>query len=349
MVWSIDEHSKASALKLVKEGVDVKPKKTKVTMKAAKATKPTKATKSAKPVEAVEPLAYNGNPLLALHVFWTRPFLMGNTGWEFDLDDFEVISTVLSALLWRKYNGPIKLYTDKEGLDYYNRLGMIDLWNGGIDITTLSKIPETIPADIFWAAGKIFAIKKEKAPFVVMDTDLMVWDSIAPYIEGNKLMAYHSEDLFDCYLPYEQLKKPANYTLNRKWDWTLKPYNTALTYFADDEATAKFKKDYTQKAIKFMTNNTERPADTVSQMVFAEQRLFAMIAKLHVGYPIPTFLEYIDQQDRPFTHLWGSKFEARTNDEAQHNLCVSLGQALRQNFPDEHFSAPIEDILKKYC
>ena len=289
------------------------------------------------------------NPLLALHVNWTRPTLMGNPDWKYGTDDFEIISTVLSAMLWRKFNGPIKLYTDKEGLEFYNSLGMTDLWNGGIDSTTLSRIPQSVPADIFWAAGKIYAIRKEETPFVMMDTDLMVWDSIAPYIKGRKLMAYHPEDLYDFYLPYEQLKKPEGYTLNKKWDWSLNPYNTALTYFANDEDTANFKKAYTQQAIKFMTNNVERPEEMVSQMVFAEQRLFSMIANLHVGYPVPTFLDYMDQEGKPFTHLWGIKYDARSDEQVQHDLCVALGQAIRQNFPGVRLSNPIEELINKYC
>ena len=289
------------------------------------------------------------NPLLALHVNWTRPTLMGNPDWKYGTDDFEIISTVLSAMLWRKFNGPIKLYTDKEGLEFYNSLGMTDLWNGGIDSTTLTRIPQSVPADIFWAAGKIYAIRKEETPFVMMDTDLMVWDSIAPYIKGNKLMAYHPEDLYDFYLPYELLKKPEGYTPNKKWDWSLNPYNTALTYFANDEDTANFKKAYTQQAIKFMTNNVERPEEMVSQMVFAEQRLFSMVANLNVGYPVPTFLDYMDQEGKPFTHLWGIKYDARSDEQTQHELCVALGQALRQNFPDVRLSNPIEELINKYC
>ena len=305
-----------------------------------------KASMSLTPFEVTD---LSKNPLLALHVNWTRPTLMGNPDWKYGTDDFEIISTVLSAMLWRKFNGPIKLYTDKEGLEFYNSLGMTDLWNGGIDSTTLTRIPQSVPADIFWAAGKIYAIRKEEAPFVMMDTDLMVWDSIAPYIKGRKLMAYHPEDLYDFYLPYEQLKKPEGYTLNKKWDWSLNPYNTALTYFANDEDTANFKKAYTQQAIKFMTNNVERPEEMVSQMVFAEQRLFSMIASLNVGYPVPTFLDYMDQEGKPFTHLWGIKYDARSDEQVQHDLCVALGQAIRQNFPDVRLSNPREELINKYC
>ena len=313
------------------------------------ASKKKRALKASLSLTPFEVTSLSKNPLLALHVNWTRPTLMGNPDWKYGTDDFEIISTVLSAMLWRRFNGPIKLYTDKEGLEFYNNLGMTDLWDGGIDSTTLTRIPQSVPADIFWAAGKIYAIRKEEAPFVMMDTDLMVWDSIAPYIKGHKLMAYHPEDLYDFYLPYELLKKPEGYTPNKKWDWSLNPYNTALTYFANDEDTADFKKAYTQQAIKFMTNNVERPEEMVSQMVFAEQRLFSMVANLNVGYPVPTFLDYMDQEGKPFTHLWGIKYDARSDEQAQHELCVALGQALRQNFPDVHLSNPIEELINKYC
>lgn len=295
------------------------------------------------------PANYVGTPLKALHVNWTRPSTMvpGN---DYQIADLDILTTILSALLWRKFNGPIKLYTDTIGLSYYERLGMTDLWNGGIDTATLENIPESVPADIFWAAGKIYAIANESVPFVMMDTDLLVWQSLSQFIGQNPVMAFHPETLNDynsCYLPYDQLKKPAGYRLDSRWDWTQNPVNTALTYFADTMEANDFKGYYTTNAIKFMRNNTERPGEMVSQMVFAEQRLFAMCGKMHFG-GVPTFLARADEQGKPFTHIWGNKATARDNANVNRQLCAKLCAIIHTHFSDSYFPPQVREILERF-
>ena len=57
----------------------------------------------------------------ALHINSTLPF----QGAEFFIEDPIILCTILSALMWRKLNGEIKLYTDKVGYDYYKRVGLL--------------------------------------------------------------------------------------------------------------------------------------------------------------------------------------------------------------------------------
>ena len=54
------------------------------------------------------------------------------------------------------YSG-IKLYTDKVGYDYYKRVGLLGLYDGGIEVDTLEHLPSTIDYRIFWAGAKLFA------------------------------------------------------------------------------------------------------------------------------------------------------------------------------------------------
>lgn len=284
--------------------------------------------------------------LLALHVNWTKPSAVRYPSAEYRIDDFDILSTILSALLWRRLNGPIKLYTDSTGYAYYDSLGLLSLWNAGIDTSVLDHIPDDIPADIFWAGAKLFAIKHQSGPFVMMDTDLMVWENIQSRISGNDLMAYHTESLFyqsSCYIDYKFLKKRPDYKPNSKWDWNQDPYNTALTYFNNDA----FVRYYTEKAIDFMRGNTERPLEMVSQMVFAEQRIFAMCAKFK-NIPVATFLSSPFENNPAFTHIWGGKDEARNNPTASNRLCATLARAIVGHFADWRFSPQVDTILKRY-
>ena len=298
------------------------------------------------------PAKYNGGPLTGIHVNWTKPSYSQQQGvtTPYQLSDCDLLSTILSALLWRKANGPIKLYTDNRGLAYYNSMEMTNLWNGGIDIERLNNIPDTIPADIFWAAGKIYAAKTEKTPFAMLDTDLMVWQSIRNSIGPRAIVAFHPETLQgynSCYLPYEQLKKPPKYRPDPDWDWNQNPVNTALTYYGNSADGRAFRNDYTNAAITFMTGNTERPKEMVSQMVFAEQRIYAMCAKKRFG-AVPTFMAREGDPDEPFTHIWGNKAVARDNAAANFELCSEMARLITRMFADVPLSPQVMTIINKY-
>jgi len=281
----------------------------------------------------------------AVHINWTLPFRVRNPRVDYYVEDQELLSTILSALLWRKLNGPIKLYTDPVGLKYYQRIQLLDLWDGGIDDQTLAGIsPQHIDPEIFWAAGKLFAVRQEKAPFFMMDTDLMVWRPICQLAAPHRLMALHRESLatVECYIPFHLLKTRPDYLPNPLWDWEEDPFNTALVYFGDDT----FLQQYTASAINFMTDNLERPMEMVSQMVFAEQRLFAMVAKAS-EIPVATFLDY-PEQECGITHIWGAKAEARSNPAGYRALCAEMCRALQLCFPQSLELPVVSDLMKKY-
>lgn len=280
----------------------------------------------------------------AIHINWTRPSMTCNGSVycrRYQVDDFELFSTILSALLWKQNNGPVKLYTDSIGYEYYRSLGLLPLWDE-IDTKTLDSIPCSIDAEIYWAAAKIFAVQAEEGPVVMMDTDLLVWKRLDE-LRDCEIAAFHTESLdLDCYLPYGYLKKRADYQLDKDWDWSLLPYNTALAYFGHQE----FQKYYTHSAIDFMTNNMERPCELVSQMVFAEQRLFSMCAQ-KMKLSVHTFLkETYNGVCDDFTHLWGAKGVARSDRNFRGQLCRSLINAIRREFPHYQFPVQIQQLAQ---
>ena len=86
----------------------------------------------------------------AIHVNWTKPFFERNRlrghGFEsiknlksetYDQLDSQLLYTMLSAANWKKYNGNIKLYTDSIGASFYQRFGLLDLYDE-IDINFLN-------------------------------------------------------------------------------------------------------------------------------------------------------------------------------------------------------------------
>ena len=284
--------------------------------------------------------------ILGVHVNWSRPYQAQRPHVVYNVDDFELLSTILSALLWRKYNGPIKLYTDNMAFAFYRKLGMLQLWDGGVDSRTLESIPSSIDPSIFWAAGKLFAIKAEKSPFALIDTDLLFWRSMTDIERRSLIISLHREplDQYYCYIPFDVLKKRKGYKPHPAWDWNELPCNTAFSYFNHPA----FQNAYVEAAIDFMTDNKERPMEMVSQMVFAEQRIYAMTAK-RMKIPIRTLLKDAKQQEQGgVTHVWGNKQVARDNADSNVMLCRSLLQSIRKNFPEFVFSEELQRRFRKY-
>jgi len=268
--------------------------------------------------------------ILAMHIHSTAPFAMRNKGKPFYIEDFDLLSTILSALMWRKQNGRIKLYTDSIGYDYYASLSLLDLWNGGIDVAIVQNIPNTINQEIFWAAAKLFALRNEATPIAMIDTDLIVWAKLASKLDTKKFVVFHREELNYAYYPHHEfLKRRSNYQFDSTWDWVASPCNMAFAYFSDE----CFKKYYTDCAIDFMEGNGEYPMEMVSQMVFAEQRIVSMCAK-KMNIPIHHLLGHPFQADNNhFTHIWGGKDIARNDPRQRKLLCTSILSMIEKHFP----------------
>jgi hypothetical protein len=267
--------------------------------------------------------------ITGIHINSTAPFSIRNKGADYYIEDFDLLTTILSALMWRKNNGSIRLYADKIGYDYYDSLELLDLWDGGTNITALENIPDTINQEIFWAAAKLFALQHEETPVAMIDTDLIVWPEVLSDLKDKQFAVIHREELHGCYPPHYTLKIRKDYQFDPHWDWSVLPCNMAFAYFSDPG----FKKYYTDCAIDFMTDNNEYAMEMVSQMVFAEQRIVAICAA-KMGIPIYHFLDDpFQRNNKYFSHIWGAKDIARNHPGQRKLLCAALLQKIKELFP----------------
>ena len=282
--------------------------------------------------------------MLAIHITHSAPIISRKR--KFIIPDYELLSTILSALKWREHNGKIRLYTDKKGFDEYRKQNLCWRWDAGIDTDTLEGVESIINFDVFWAAGKIFALRNEACPCVIMDTDFIVWENISDYIDNrNDIICIHKEELMEgVYLPKKNLKTAVGYQFDDSWSWSAYPCNTAFVYFGN-----KALKDYyTFESIRFMENNLEKPKENVSQMVFAEQRLLAMCAeKLKIDIKVFMQLINFDNQNK-FTHLWGYKHILSNNSTEQLNFCKKAVKRILKDFSNEFNSLYNVPVIKKY-
>ncbi len=135
-------------------------------------------------------------------------------------------------------------------------------------------MPDDINATAFWAAGKLYAVAAMKAPCVMLDTDLICWKNIDTLLDGVDAAAIHREDIIPSIYPDKSAFSRSRGFDFDELDWTVQPLNTALCYFGSDE----FRRYYTDTAIRFM-RSAPQADDTLTYMVFAEQRLLTMCAE----------------------------------------------------------------------
>lgn len=269
----------------------------------------------------------------AFHSNWTKPFFARNKSTDYYIEDFEILTTMLSALKWQQCNGDIQMVTDKIGAEYYHSLGLEHIWNLGIDDTLGDAVDNQIDPYLFWAAGKIFALQKQETPCIMIDTDFIAWKPVCEKLKDTQIEVIHREEISDSVYPgklYFDMSK--EYWFPVEWDWAVKPCNTALLYISDEG----FKDYYTGQAINFMKNLVSG-SDTIINMVFAEQRIIAMCAELK-GIPIESLLdlqsEYMKEQHF-FTHTWGYKSVMKSNFSKRKEFCIRCIRRILRDFPIE--------------
>lgn len=240
-------------------------------------------------------------PLAGYHVLLTKPKRYQETGKTFHMKPHAQWTARLSALAWRRYNGPIHLLTDREGARYVRQIGLDqvydsvrdDLW----DRYGLSQ-------EKFWASGKLLALEQLQTPCLVLDMDLIVWKPLA--VRGAPLTAAHIEHLNARVYPEPRqyfLMSP-RYRFPEGWDFTAEPLNTAVVYFEDEE----LKTEYLAEAFRFMKHERDTPDDGAICMVFAEQRILGMCAASR-GIRPKVLLDYdrLKEKQDLLTHTWSGK------------------------------------------
>lgn len=241
-------------------------------------------------------------------------------------EDFELLTTVLSALKWREHNGSIKMLTDRRGAEFYNKNGLEFLWDGGV-FDELSDI--TADPKMFWAAGKIYALREQKAPIAVLDMDFIVWDKL-DFSKINDAAVVHFEDINDDVYP-----DTSSFEMNGGYEFltadkNLKACNTAFYVIKNQE----FLELYTAEAIRFI-ENAKKSDEPLTYMLYAEQRLFNICAE-KLGIKVGAFsdLNKLYTNNSRFTHTWGMKQQMRDNADLREKFCLRCARRISEDFPE---------------
>lgn len=275
----------------------------------------------------------------AIHINWTKPF-MNKFNRPYEVEDFEILTTILSALKWREKNGSITMITDSVGKEYYEKTGLDVIW----DSVENALDDVDVNPDVFWAAGKIFALSRQEAPVAMIDTDFIVWETINPDSLSD-VTVIHYEDLYpDVYPPKEHFNMK-DYSFDEDFDWRLKACNTAFCVIKNDDLL----KYYTEQSIKFMRNTDEKD-DRLTYMVFAEQRLLPMCAK-KLNKSVAAFSDLkrlFENGENCFTHTWGMKQQMRDNGALRYDFCRRCINRIVHEYPHMYGIMKNIENLKQY-
>jgi hypothetical protein len=262
----------------------------------------------------------------------TAPFFAKNPDGEFAIDRFELCTAAISSLIRRRAGDNSVMHTDSRGAEYLGRIGLSGLWN---------EVAVTLPGDLdginplmFWAAGKLFALKAAACPLIMLDTDFIAWNLPAL---SDSIVAAHREDITPNVYPDISKFDMKNYTFNRELNYTARPLNTAFLYMPDDE----FKQYYIDCSMEFM-KSAKPCGDYLTYMVYAEQRLLAMLAE-YKNVKTDTLLDFekLHIPQKNYTHLWGAKQIMRNNPGENERFLEKCRLRFRKDFPEWEWIADL--------
>jgi hypothetical protein len=109
---------------------------------------------------------------------------------EYNIVDYELLIQEVAVRSAKKYIGQTKLYTDKVGYEFYQKKGMIELWDE-IDIDTLENFNREYPevnSGRFWTTGKSIVMGKEPIPYLFLDLDFIVRSKLPSWVSNYDLV-----------------------------------------------------------------------------------------------------------------------------------------------------------------
>jgi hypothetical protein len=195
----------------------------------------------------------------------------------------ELMCTISCVLFIKQYYPNFKrvFFVDNFTKEYYNRLGVLDLFDEVND--TLLNESINIDKDIFWAASKILAQRITSGPTITFDLDFRIYDDISKFgaFDGDVGCLWLEETNNEFYgSPENLLKYPR---LNWDFNWGANALNVSFLYLKNEE----FKNLYCDYALEFMKysyNRIPKNLDRVQNnkfILFIEQYMLYQLSLEH--------------------------------------------------------------------
>jgi len=173
------------------------------------------------------------------HVFWSKPTLTGTVGHHlpvhhtFIMYNFELIHFICSALMCKKLQGSIFLYTDETFYNYLKDRKLDVFWDHiDIDYSKEFELLNINPRNN-WTSFKTWLFSKLDTPFLFIDHDNMLYNKIDTQLFNVDCRFAHYEEI-DKNIYFERYEMDVDFKYDDDWNWSLDIPNTCLLYFSDD-------------------------------------------------------------------------------------------------------------------
>jgi hypothetical protein len=317
----------------------------------------------------------------AIHVNWTQPFfqkhrlrghgfkIQKELSNEYNQPDYQILYTILSILYWKKYNGPIKLYTDNIGLNFYQQYNIDKLYND-INIEILNNYTHIDPA-YFWTSGKIHCLQFENEPFTFIDQDFIVREKLPEYTQNADLTIGHWEiPRGYYYFTKKQFKNeiihyelPKDYNVNAWIPNTsfmcvnnlelIKEYVSEHSKMIDttDDVPEWFWLLTDQGVLGYCFRSGKYKIDTLTDKVFLSDSDYGKLPTRNKGlseawyYPIPSDIK---KDEFPWEHVWLSKVVYGLNPNKMIEDCKRFYNEIYTEFSEYRWILN-QERLKQYA
>ncbi len=295
-----------------------------------------------------------------------------------ELDDLTTLTQFLSVLKLKMLNPNSKviLYTDEYTLNAYKEFG-VEIPYDEVNTSVLSTYPENeIVNNVYWASPKLWVMKHQTEPFIMVDTDIVVHVPLEDKLLSD-FVFLHTETP----TPY-----PFPSLIESEYEWTESeltsfmntlPMNCAVVGFNNMELLKK----YTDKYFEFVIGNkgnlitddkkvTEHiheygPQITLEQWLLSSLTYQSDVEAVsllnsisfpqifnHQMYNV-SYDEMLSELNGTLFHLWGGKaFYEKGEYEKWNMLKTGVIQAIVEIIQEGDFPQTYLDILEKledYC
>lgn len=190
------------------------------------------------------------------------------------------ISWILSCHQLVKYHDKVELYTDSFGYDILIKKLKLPYTKVHVVLDDLNHYPSEL-----WAIGKIKAFQLQNEPFIHVDGDVFVWESLTEKFKKSNLVTQNLEITTSYYRERWDLIHPQlSYIPSEMLPYHENKSNLACNMGIIGGNNMAFFKEYTQKSFDFVDKNSSinlNIVDGINFNVFFEQVLFYELAKKH--------------------------------------------------------------------
>ncbi|MBV9653165.1 MAG: hypothetical protein JOZ42_01240 [Acetobacteraceae bacterium] len=230
--------------------------------------------------------------MLAIHVNWTAPSISRRQPGDAIVDPLEILTSITTALFWKRSGGTIELYTDAAGQRFYEEAGLADAYDR-IDTRTLDSF--TRRSDINPAqtpcVGRMQVLASLSRPFVAMDLDLAFFGAgDFPYTASDLCCLHWELPMPPSYPTPDAQFMPEGFALPSGLDFLSLVPNIAFLYVGRPDffrPYADLASDYVRRASE-QNGSLPTPSRAAAApeaglptnvpTIFADQRLLGMLA-----------------------------------------------------------------------